>query len=103
MFLPMPAARDPMWPSGRGSRSCGLVLGLLLVLPTGACRVPGIRGRVVRSSDGEPVGGAVVTLLTGDPELDYPETVARLGGPVAFRGLGGDAGFEDLVRGAGGW
>ncbi|MGH7149429.1 MAG: carboxypeptidase-like regulatory domain-containing protein, partial [Planctomycetota bacterium] len=64
-----------------------------------------VKGRVVLES-GEAVAGASVTIRTGKDEVDFPETVARLGGPGPLAELRNPvfgSELEERVEEVGGW
>jgi RNA polymerase sigma factor (sigma-70 family) len=63
-----------------------------------------IRGRLLVRGGG-PLGTATVGVRTGEESIDFPETVARLGGTDELRELRAEGGFllEEAVREAGGW
>ncbi|MCI0585225.1 MAG: sigma-70 family RNA polymerase sigma factor [Planctomycetes bacterium] len=65
-----------------------------------------IRGRLLVRGGG-PLGEATVGVRTGDESIDFPETVALLGGAEAVgelkSGEEGRAGLEEAVRERGGW
>jgi carboxypeptidase family protein len=64
---------------------------------------PAISGRLVVRGGRSPPPDALVTVRTDREEIDYPETVAALGGREALERLRYTRAFPDRLRGVGGW
>lgn len=66
-------------------------------------RTARLRGRVVMEGSGAPVASATVTVRTGRRELDFPETLALLGGAEGIDRSDAAGELGERVRGVGGW
>ncbi|HET6202676.1 MAG TPA: carboxypeptidase regulatory-like domain-containing protein [Planctomycetota bacterium] len=66
-------------------------------------RTNAVRGRLVTKGDEKPVSGALVTLRTEEERIDYPETLALLGGADVVASLRREGIFEEGLRAVGGW
>ncbi|MCI0589620.1 MAG: carboxypeptidase-like regulatory domain-containing protein [Planctomycetes bacterium] len=62
-----------------------------------------VRGRVVRQTDGAPVSGAVVSIVTGRPEIEYSQVREQVESGEESPRFHREAAFEQLRRDGGGW
>src|SRR5262245_58211890 len=62
-----------------------------------------VRGRLVLSDGSPPPADAEIRALTGEREVDFPETIGLLGGEVAYERLLKEGEARRRVREVGGW